>query len=99
MLALSPRQRSAPLCRAIGTRRPPRPRGAGRDTARQARSHIGAGAHRGNGTALRFPAVDPDRRPLSTAGTERGAAAPADPGGLARPARSIGAAEAGLDAV
>ena len=76
MLALSPRQRLAPLCRAAGARRPPRPRGPARGAARQARSHIGAGAHRGNGTALRFPAVDPDRRPLSAARTERGAAAP-----------------------
>ena len=81
MLALSPRQRPAPLCRAIGACRPPCPRRPGRDAARQARSHIGAGAHRGNGTALRFLAVDPDRRALSAVRTERGAATAADPGG------------------
>ena len=62
MLALSPRQRLAPLYRGVGARRPPRPRGPGRDAARQARSHIGAGAHRRNRTTLRFLAVDPDRR-------------------------------------
>ena len=71
MLALSPRQRPAPLCRGAGARRPPRPRRPGGDAARQARSHIGAGAHRGNRAALCFPAVDPDRRPLSAARAQR----------------------------
>src|SRR6516165_3653543 len=99
MLALSPRQRLAPLYRAIGACRPLRPRGPGGDAARQARSHIGAGAHRGNCTTRRFLAVDPDRRPLPAARIERRAAAAADPGGLARPARSPGATETGLDAV
>jgi class 3 adenylate cyclase len=62
-------------------------------------AHIGAGAHHGNGTALGFPAVDPDARPLSAAGTECRAATPPDPGSLARPARGIGATEAGTDAI
>jgi hypothetical protein len=78
---------------------PALPQGPGRDATREARSDIGAGAHRGNGTALRFLAVDPDRRPLSAARIERGAATPPDPGGLARPARSIDAGKAGVDAV
>src|SRR6516164_9458626 len=99
MLALSPRQRLAPLCCAAGARRLHRRGGRARGSTREARSHIGAGAHRGNRSALCFPAVDPDRRALSAAGIERGAAAAADPGGLARPARSTGAAKAGIDAV
>src|SRR6516165_9887495 len=99
MFALSPRQRLAPFCRGAGACRRFRRRGPGRDPARQARSHIGAGAHRGTGTTRRFPAVDPDWRALSAAHTERSAATPPDPGGLARSARSTGAAEAGLDAV
>src|SRR5215469_2992678 len=41
-------------------------------------------AHRGNGTALCFPAVDPDRRPESATRTGRSASASADPGDLAR---------------
>src|SRR6516162_6639316 len=98
MLALSPRQRLVPLCRAARARRPPRPRGPDGDAAQEARSHIGAVAYHGNGAALRFFAVDPDRRALSAARTQRGAATPLDPGGPARPARSIGAAEAGIDA-
>ena len=44
-----------PFYRGAGARRPPRPRGPGRDAARQARNHIGAGAHRRNRTALCFP--------------------------------------------
>src|SRR6516165_9794020 len=99
MLALSPRQRLAPLCRTAGARRPPRRRGPVRGPTRKARSHIGAGAHRRNRATLRFLAVDPDRRALSAARTERGPAAAADPGGLDRPARSTGAAEAGIDVV
>src|SRR6516225_6572158 len=99
MLALSPRQRLVPLCRAARARRPPRPRGPDGDAAQEARSHIGAVAYHGNGAALRFFAVDPHGRPLSAAGTQRGTAAPPDPGGLARPARSTGAAKTGLDAV
>jgi hypothetical protein len=38
--------------------------------ARLAGSHIGAGAHRRDRTALGFPAVDPDRRALSAARPE-----------------------------
>jgi predicted ATPase len=38
-----------PFVVQLGAWRPPRPRGPGRDAARQARSHIGAGAHRRNG--------------------------------------------------
>src|SRR6516164_2030424 len=88
-----------PFVVALGRAAPPRPRGPGRDAARQARSHIGAGAHRGNRTAFCFPAVDPDRRALSAARTECRAATPPDPGGLARPARSTGAAKTHTDAV
>src|SRR5262249_35814714 len=98
MVALSPRQRLAPLCRGAGARRPPRPRRPGGNADREARSHIGASADRRDRAALRLLAVDPDRRPLPAARTERGPAAAADAGGPARPARSIGAAKPGLDA-
>jgi class 3 adenylate cyclase len=88
-----------PFVVSAGAHRLPCPQGLGGDAAREARSHTGALAHCGNGTALRLLAVDSGRRSLSAARTECRAAAAADPGGLARPARSTGAARTGIDAV
>ena len=63
---------AAPLCRSNWGAPPASPRDDPAETQLDKLEAIsGAGAHRGNRAALRFPAVDPDGRALSAARAER----------------------------